>query len=174
METSSISPRTREPQLIATLDNNNAFNTNEKLDFNKSTKKIDKIVKKINTMNAENATNVTPDQQNTTNTPETQVIFLDSSNSPNEESITDLIQTEQAPIGDNVVAELQQRTHTETTSANKEEDKQDDLPITTHPQVETLKSPVSSLIYKTPPSSPQPDTISDLDDEDIRAVNEIQ
>ena len=62
-------------------------------------------------MNAENATYVTPEQQNTTNNPETQVIFLDSSNSPNEESTTELIQTEQAPIGDNVVAELQQPTH---------------------------------------------------------------
>ena len=77
-------------------------------------------------MNAENATNVTPEQQNTTNIPETQVIFLDSSNSPNEESTTELIQTEQAPIGDNVVAELQQPTHRGKTSSNKEEDKQDD------------------------------------------------
>ena len=146
----------------------------KKMDFNKSTKKNDKIVKKINTMNAENATNVIPEQQNTTNIPETQVIFLDSSNSPNEESITGLIRMEQAPIGDNVVAELQQPTHTGTTSSNKEEYKQDDQPITTHPQVETLKSPASSLIYKTPPSSPQPDTISDLDEDDIRALNEIQ
>ena len=86
-------------------------------------------------MNAENATNVTPQQQNTTNFPETQVIFLDSPNSPNEESTTDLIRTEQAPIGDNYVAELQQPTHTKTASSNKEENKQDDQPITTHPQV---------------------------------------
>ena len=80
METSSFSPRTQGPQLIATssLDNNNAIKPNEKLDFNRSTKKIDKILKKISTMNAENATNVTPEQQSTTNIPETQVIFLDS------------------------------------------------------------------------------------------------
>ena len=46
METSSLSPRTQGPQLIATssLDNNNAINTNEELDYKKSTKKIDKIV----------------------------------------------------------------------------------------------------------------------------------
>ena len=173
METSSLSPRTQASQLIAmsSLDNSNAINTNEELDFNKSTMKIDKIGKKINTMNVENATIVTPEQQNTTNIPETQVIFLDSSNSPYEENTTELIQTEQAPIGDNVVAELKQPTHTETTFSNKEEDKQNDQPITTHPQVETLKSP---LIYNTPQSSPQPDTISDLDEDDIRALNEIQ
>ena len=76
-------------------------------------------------MNAENATNVTPEQQNTTNIPETEVIFLDSTKSPNEENTTELIQTEQASLGDNVITEVQQPTHTETPSSNKEEDKQD-------------------------------------------------
>ena len=41
-------------------------------------------------------------------------------------------------------------------------------------QAEIQKSPASSLIYKTPPSSPPPDTISDLDEDDIKALNEIQ
>ena len=40
-------------------------------------------------------------------------------------------------------------------------------------QVEKISSPASSLIYKTPPSSPNPDSISDLNDEDIAALNEI-
>ena len=68
----------------------------------------------------------------------------------------------------------QQSIRTETTFPNKEENKQDDQPTTTHPQMESLRSPDSSLIYRTPPSSPQPDTISDLDEDDIRALNEIQ
>ena len=102
------------------------------------------------------------------------MIFLDSSNSPNEETTTDPIRTEQAPIGDNVNAESQQPIHTEKTFPNKEENKHDDQPITTHPETETLKSPDSSLIYRTPPSSPQPDTISDLDEDDIRALNRTQ
>ena len=38
-------------------------------------------------------------------------------------------------------------------------------------QVEKISSPASSLIYKTPPSSP--DSISDLNEEDIAALNEI-
>ena len=48
METSSLSPRTQGPQLIATssLVNNNAIDTNEKIDFNKSTKKLTKLSKR--------------------------------------------------------------------------------------------------------------------------------
>ena len=38
---------------------------------------------------------------------------------------------------------------------------------------ETPNSPASSLIYKTPPSSLQADTISNLKEEDIKALNEI-
>ena len=97
METSSIIPLTQRPQLIATssFDNKNDNNANEVLEFNKSTKKVDKIVKKINTLNAEKATNKTSEQQQTTNITEPQVIFLDSSNSPNGESIIELNQTQQ-------------------------------------------------------------------------------
>ena len=40
-------------------------------------------------------------------------------------------------------------------------------------QVEKISSPASSLIYKTPPSSPNPDSISNLNEEDIAALNEI-
>ena len=55
METSSMSPQTQRPQLIATssLDNNTPRNNDQDLDFNKSTKKLDKIVEKINIINAE-------------------------------------------------------------------------------------------------------------------------
>ena len=40
-------------------------------------------------------------------------------------------------------------------------------------QVEKISSRASSLICKTPPSSPNPDSISDLNEEDIAALNEI-
>ena len=97
METSSISPRTNRPQLIASssLENNNSNNAKKPIQFNKSTKKIDKIVDKINILNAENANINTPVQQNTSIITEPQVIYLDSSNSPHNESVIELIQTEE-------------------------------------------------------------------------------
>ena len=97
METSSISPRTNRPQLIASssLENNNSNNAKELIQFNKSTKKIDKIVDKINILNAENANINTPVQQNTSIITEPQVIYLDSLNSPHNESVIELIQTEE-------------------------------------------------------------------------------
>ena len=38
-------------------------------------------------------------------------------------------------------------------------------------QMEKEYSPASSLFYKTPPSSPQPDSISDLNEEDLPSIN---
>ena len=153
-----MSPQTQRPQLIAasSLDNNTPSNNDQDLEFNKSTKKLDKIVEKINTINA------VKEYQETINSPEPQVIYLDSSNSPNGADYTQPSPSEQAPNGDKATAELQQ-----PSMSNK-----DKLPKL--PQVETQNSPASSLIYNTPPSSPQPDTISDLDEDDIRALNEIQ
>ena len=92
METSSMSPQTQRPQLIATssLDNNTSRKNDQDLDFNKSTKKLDKIVKKINIINAEEEHH---EQVETTNSAEPQVIYLDSSNSPNG---TDYIQPSQS------------------------------------------------------------------------------
>ena len=156
-----MSRQTQRPQLIATssLDNNTPRNNDQDLDFNKSTKKLDKIVEKINIINAEKEHH---EQVETTNSPEPQVIYLDSSKSPNGAEYIQPSQSEQAPNGDKATAEFQQ-----PRTSNKDE-------LTKLPQVETKKSPASSLIFKTPPSSPQPDTISDLDEGDIRALNEIQ
>ena len=160
-----MSPQTQRPQLTATssFDNNIPRNNEQDLEFNKSTKKIDKIVEKINTFNA---VKEQPEQKDNTNSPGPHVIYLDSSNSPNGANYTQPSQSDQAPNGDKAVAEQQPRT------SNKGEEKQDGMPK--HLQVETQKSPDSSLIYNTPPYSPQPDTISDLDEDDIRALNEIQ
>ena len=146
METSTMSPKTQSPQLIAStsLDTNSLRDNNQDLDFNKSTKKLHKIVKKINTINAEKEEK---EQAEPTNSPEPIVIYLDTSNSPNGADHIQSPQSEQAPNG-------------ETTSAQpKEPDMLDKNEPTRLPQAETQKSPASSLIYKTPPSSPQPDTI---------------
>ena len=161
METSTMIPQTQRPQLIATesLDNNTPRINDQDLDFNKSSKTLDKIVEKINNINAEKEHH---EQVETTNSPEPQVIYLDSSNSPNGADYIQPSQSEQAPNGDKATAEFQQ-----PRMPNKDE-------LTKLPQVETQKSPASSLIYKTPPSSPQPDTISDLNEDDIRALNDIQ
>ena len=156
-----MSPQTQRTQLIAasSLDNNTPSNINQDLDFNKSTKKLDKIVEKINIINAVKEHH---EQKESIDCPEPQLIYLDSSNSPKGADYTQPSKSEQAPNGDKATAEFQQ-----PSTSNK-----DELPKL--PQVETQKSPASSLIYNTPPSSPQPDTISDIDEDDIRALNEIQ
>ena len=124
METSSMSPQTQRPQLIATssLGNNTPSNNDQDLEFNKSTKKIDKNVEKINTINA---VKEHPEQEDTINSPEPQVIYSDSSNSSNGADYTQPSQSEQAPNGDKAIAELQQ-----PSTSNK-----DGLPK--HLQVET-------------------------------------
>ena len=161
METSTMSPQTQKPQLTATssTENNTPRNNAQELTFNKSTTKLDLIVEKITTINAEKDHH---NQAETPNRPDPQVIYLDSSNSPNGADYTNQSQSEQAPYGDENTSKNQQ-----PRQSNKDEP-------TKLPQVDLLKSPTSSLTYKTPPSSPQPDTISDLDEDDIRALNEIQ
>ena len=161
METSKLIPKIQSPQLTAStsLDTNSMRDDNQDIDFNKSTKKLDKIVKKINTINAEKEEK---EQIETTNSPEPIVIYLDTSNSPNGTDQIHSPQSEQAPNGEMTSAQTKQPDR-----VNKNE------PSRT-PQAEIQKSPASSLIYKTPPSSPPPDTISDLDEDDIKALNEIQ
>ena len=80
---------------------------------------------------------------------------------------------EQAPTGDNSSIQMEPYSPTKILPI-QEEQNLEEPPKTTQLQMETPKSPAISLIYKTPPSSPQPDTILDLDDDDIRALNEIQ
>ena len=176
METSTMSPKTQSPQLIAStsLDTNSLRDDNQDIDFNKSTKKLDKIVKKINTINAEKEEK---EQAEPTNSPEPIVIYLDTSNSPNGADQIQSPQSEQAPNGADQIQSPQseQAPNGETTSVQtKHPDMLNKNEPTRPPQAEIQKSPASSLIYKTPPSSPPPDTISDLDEDDIKALNEIQ
>ena len=68
-------------------------------------------------------------------------------------------------------SQLQMQPNTLTTQTKNKEATNDTTPEQL--QVEKISSPASSLIYKTPPSSPNPDSISDLNEEDIAALNEI-
>ena len=190
METSKLSPKTQSPQLTTStsLDTNSMRNDNQDIEFNKSTKKLDKIVKKINTINAGKEEK---EQIESTNSPEPIVIYLDTSNSTNGTDQIHSPQSVQAPNGEMTRAQTQepdmvhknqihspqtvQAPNGEMTRAQTQE------PDMVHkneplrpPQTEIHQSPASSLIYKTPPSSPPPDTISDLDEDDIKALNEIQ
>ena len=176
METSSLSPKTDNPNLIAStsLHHDNTTNTTEEMTFNKSTDKLDE---KINARNEE---------KNDTSTPNCQqlpkIIYLDSPNSPNKGSDIEEIHTE--TINNTVPAKTnnQEQTRQDENILQTEHKipynttKQETKNITANFQLheENIKSPSSSLTYKTPPSSPPPDTISDLVDEDIRALNEIQ
>ena len=45
------------------------------------------------------------------------------------------------------------------------------MPTHTEPRLEVYNSPHSSSVYKTPPSSPRNDSISDPNDEDIQELN---
>ena len=223
MKTSSIGPQTNRPQPIASssLENNNSNNAKEPIQFNKSTKKIDKIVDKINIWNVEYANINTPVQQNTSIITEPQVIDLDSSNSPHNESVIqteedpqtanaekqiemgqtankdnctfqmerDIPYPEQAPTKDNNSFQMEPDIFPPEQAPNKDNNivhmepaippkiqgtqKTEETPNIKQPQMKTPKSPASSLVYKTPPSSPQPDTVSDLDEDNISALNEI-
>ena len=68
-------------------------------------------------------------------------------------------------------SQLQMELNTLTTQINNKEATKETTPEQL--QVEKVSSPASSLIYKTPPSSPNPDSISDLSEEDLAALNEI-
>ena len=67
--------------------------------------------------------------------------------------------------------QLQMEPNTLTTQINNNKATKETTPEQL--QVEKVSSPASSLIYKTPPSSPNPDSISDLNEEDLAALNEI-
>ena len=113
------------------------------------------------------------------------MIFLVSSNSPYNGNVTELIQTEEGQQK----ATIQERAQTEQPSTDynssiqmessiptkiasiQEEQMIEEPPMSTQIQMEILNG-ARSLIYKTRPSSPQADTISDLDGDDIRALNE--
>ena len=80
METSSNSPTTQGPQIIATssLTKDNDPSSSLNINFNKSTKKIDKIVQKKTQKTSETQKPQFPNEDNSINF-EPQVIYLDSS-----------------------------------------------------------------------------------------------
>ena len=171
METSSLSPTTNTAQPFASTSvyTRNTENATEQIEFTKSTTKLDKIVRKIQSINEDKNNTTSPSYQQ-----EPQIIYLNSSNSPNKDSEIEELHPETDNKESNV-EEIHPKTDTKTAptpigATNREND---DISATKQHE-DNIKSPASSLIYKTPPSSPPPDTISDLDEEDIKSLNEIQ
>ena len=142
-----------------TLDNKaiNDTNTNTPdMTFAISTKKIDIATEKIYAFNAKKQDNIIPSTKKDNPCQEhPQIIFLDS------HGTTDTSESNQC----------QPEQNTSDCTRNKTESTQE--ADTKQLQVEKISSPASSLIYKTPPSSPNPDAISDLNEEDLAALNEI-
>ena len=109
------------------------------------------------------------------------MIYLESSNSPQDGSVIEQSNGGRSPISkyaQSTSTQKPQRTSANGASAPRKQflqtkNKIEEPPKTTQPEMETPKSSASSLTYKTPRSS-QSDTISDLDEDDIRALNKIQ
>ena len=97
--------------------------------------------------------------------PEQNMIEHPSNNTePIQEAATEQLQVEK-------ISQLQMEPNTTATRIKSKEATQEAK--SEQLQVEKVSSPASSLIYKTPPSSPNPDSISDLNEEDLAALNEI-
>ena len=79
------------------------------------------------------------------------------------------VDTEQLQV--EKISQLQMEPNTTATRINNKEATQE--ATSEQLQVEKVSSPAKSLIYKTPPSSPNPDSISDLNEDYLAALNEI-
>ena len=102
-------------------------------------------------------------------------MYLDSSSSPQLGSTTQSIQLDQTPNQELIQAEQMGKIQIQV-SAKAKQPIQVTQPnqATTKPlHTEKPNSPASSLIHKAPPSSPQADTKSDVNEEDIKALNKI-
>ena len=87
-----------------------------------------------------------------------------NNNEPIQEAATEQLKVEK-------ISQLQMEPNTTATRINNKEGTQE--ATSEQLQVEKVSSPASSLVYKTPPSLPNPDSISDLNEEDLAALNEI-
>ena len=180
MEMGSLSPNTQDQQGITattTLDNvaHNETETNAPdMTFAISTKKIDIATEKIYAFNAKKQDNITPSTNKDNQRQEhPQIIFLDSSTSSNQTVDLTNNRTNPTPHGTTETphssqCQLEQNRIKHTNNKEGTQEATSELL-----QVEKVSSPASSLIYKTPPSSPNPDSISDLNEEDLAALNEI-
>ena len=88
MKTSPLSPSTQVQPIItasSTLRDKAEFNTQDKIEFSISTKKIDKVKEKIYSFNSRKQDSETAKKtDNTTPQVERQIVYLDSSNSTNQ------------------------------------------------------------------------------------------
>ena len=153
------------------------------MEFSNSTKKIDKATVKIYAYNARKQ----DETENIRDNIATQKVHLDSSNSTNQtveltSSTLDTIPQATNDTKNETSIDENNQLHTES-NANTLPAPVDTNPITKNKlkgqdnseqlQMEKVYSPASSLVYKTPPSSPHPDSISDLNEKDLQALNEI-
>ena len=185
-EISPISPSTQpHPSIIATstIEYKVETNTSDIMKFSNSTKKIDKATEKIYAHNARKQDETGKIKDNIV----PQKVCLDSSNSTNQtveltNSTLDTIpQATNVTNNENSIhknIQLHTETIPNTPSAPAEtnpinENKAKGKDNSEQLQMEKVYSPASSLVYKTPPSSPQPDSISDLNEEVLQSLNEI-
>ena len=94
-----------------------------------------------------------------------EIIYLDSSNSSNNNSNMDCVQVAPQPS--------QALPQTELKTKSDETPDVDETSLQQNSQSDLIKSPPNSSIYRTPPSSIRSDSISDLNEEDIIELNKI-
>ena len=112
-----------------------------------------------------------PTPHGTTDTPQSNQIQPEQNTidyTSNKTESTQEADTEQFQV--EKTSQLQMEPNTLTTQINNKEEKKEST--SEQLQVEKVSSTASSLIYKTPPSPPNPDSILDINEEDLAALNE--
>ena len=185
LETRPLSPITQpHPTTTATstLEDDVETNTPDNIEFSNFTKKIKKATEKIYAYNARKLDETENKRDNIL----PQIVYQDSSNSTNQtveltKSTIDTIPHATNDTSNEMIIDQISQLHTETTAymtpAPAETkiiaENKPTLKDNTELQIEKVYRPASTLVCKTPPSSPQPDSISDLNEEDLQALNEI-
>ena len=185
METSPLSPSTQVQPIItasSTLKDKAELNTQDKIELSSSTKKIDKVTEKIYSFNSRKQDSETAEKtDNTRPQVERQIVYLDSSNSTNQT----VYMTNNAPDIDpnnDMVTDQVTQLHTEPNPTGTPVPDAKSLVVESNPkpngnmeqlQMEKAYSRASSLTYKTAASSAHTDSISDLNEEGLQALNEI-
>ena len=138
--------------------------------LSRSTKRIDNAMKKIksNINYSTETSNVDQSQIDYSaiiSIKKPEIIYLDSFNSSNNNSNMDCVQVAPQPS--------QAPPQTELKTNSDETPDVDETSLQQNSQSDLIKSPPNSSIYRTPPSSIRPDSISDLNEEDIIELNKI-
>ena len=169
MVTSPESPPFTSSTSPAPCGERNIFGTIHD-NLSRSTERIDNAMKKIksNINNSTETSNVDQSQIDYSaiiSIKKPEIIYLDSSNSSNNNSNMDCDQVVPQPSQAALQAEPK----------NKSDHTLDiqETSLQQNSQTDPIKSPPNSSIYRTPPSSIRSDSISDLNEEDIIELNKI-